>query len=132
MRAAGAVIGAVFGFTLAWSGLTDPTVIRGGLLFENSYLFLLFAAALGTAFVGTQILRWVRPSALLTGERIGWTIEPPSRRRLAGAVVFGIGWGVGCACPGPIASQLGQGVWWSLFTVTGVVAGILLFLRREG
>ena len=32
-RAAGALIGVVFGFTLAWSGMSDPAVIREALLF---------------------------------------------------------------------------------------------------
>src|SRR6476659_2198054 len=41
----------------------------------------------------------------------------------------GVGWAVADACPGPIATQVGQGVLWSLFTITGVVIGMVLFLR---
>jgi uncharacterized membrane protein YedE/YeeE len=48
-----------------------------------------------------------------------------------GSVLFGIGWGVSDACPGPIATQLGQGVWWSLFTIAGLATGITLYLRRQ-
>ncbi len=132
VRIAAAVVGAVFGITLTWSGLTDPAVIRRGLLFEESYLFLFFAAALGVAFAGTQILRLTRPRALLTGERVEWVTEKPDRRRFGGAVLFGTGWAVAGACPGPIAAQLGQGVPWSLFTLAGVVIGIVAFLRLQG
>jgi len=131
VKLAAAIVGAVFGITLTWSGLTDPAVIRAGLLFEQSYLFLFFAAALGVAFAGTQILRRLRPRALLTGERVEWTTESPDRRRLGGAALFGIGWAVAGACPGPIAAQLGQGVGWSLFTLAGVVIGIVLYLRLQ-
>jgi len=46
-------------------------------------------------------------------------------------VLFGTGWAVAGACPGPVAAQLGQGVTWSLFTVTGVVLGIVVALRTE-
>ena len=46
-----------------------------------------------------------------------------------GSVLFGVGWGVADACPGPIATQVGQGVLWSLFTITDVVIGMVLFLR---
>jgi hypothetical protein len=38
-RLAAALVGVVFGFTLAWSGMSDPDVIRAGLLFEDLYLF---------------------------------------------------------------------------------------------
>jgi uncharacterized protein len=130
-RAAGGVVGVIFGFTLVWSGLTDPNVIHRGLVFEDLYLILFFVAALGTAFVGTQVLRRLRPRALLTGERVEWTVERPDRRRLGGAVLFGTGWAVAGACPGPIAAQLGQGVAWSLFTLVGLVIGIVLALRGQ-
>ena len=67
--------------------------------------------------------------ALLTGEPVAWTREAPRRRHVVGSIVFGLGWGVADACPGPIATQLGQGVLWSLFTITVVVAGVVLYLR---
>ena len=130
-RAAGGLVGLVFGFTLVWSGLTDPAVIRRGLLFEDAYLYVFFVAALATAALGTQILRGLRPRALLTGERVEWSVEPPERRRLGGAVLFGVGWAVAGACPGPVAAQLGQGVAWSAFTAIGLLAGIVLALRGE-
>ena len=36
VRAAAATVGVAFGFTLAWSGLSEPDVIRRGLLFEEA------------------------------------------------------------------------------------------------
>ncbi|MDQ3434129.1 MAG: YeeE/YedE family protein [Actinomycetota bacterium] len=74
----------------------------------------------------------MRPRALLTGERVDWVTEKPDRRRFGGAVLFGTGWAVTGACPGPIAAQLGQGVLWSVFTLAGVVIGIVAFLRLQG
>jgi uncharacterized protein len=131
VKLAAAFVGAVFGVTLCWSGLTDPGVIRRGLLFEESYLFLFFAAALAVAFAGTQVLRLTRPRAVLTGDRVEVTREAPDRARLGGAVLFGAGWAIAGACPGPVVAQVGQGVVWSLFTLAGVVVGIVVFLRLE-
>jgi uncharacterized protein len=128
-RAAGLGVGLVFGLVLAWSGMMAPDVIRGALLFEDSYLFLFFASAVVTATVGVRLVRHRR--ALLTGERIDWRSTSVQRRHVVGSVLFGVGWGVADACPGPVATQLGQGIVWSLFTAAGVVAGIWLFLRRR-
>jgi uncharacterized membrane protein YedE/YeeE len=128
-RAAGAVVGAVFGVTLCWTGMTSPDVIRGALLFEESYLFLFFGSAVLTATLGMQLVRGRR--ALLTGQRIEWGRERLQRRHIAGSLVFGAGWGIAHACPGPIATQLGQGIWWSVFTIAGVLLGVRLFLRRQ-
>ena len=129
MRLAGLLVGLVFGVTLSWTGMSDPDVIRGALLFKEAYLFLFFAAAVLTATIGVHLLR--RRRALLTGERIDWQAVPVQRSHVAGSVVFGTGWALADTCPGPIATQVGQGVVWSLFTIAGVVAGIWLFLRRQ-
>ena len=131
MRLAGLLVGLLFGVTLSWTGMSDPDVIRGALLFHEAYLYLFFGAAVLTATAGVWLLRRGGARALLTGERIDWRSQAPQRRHVVGSVVFGTGWALADACPGPIATQVGQGVVWSLFTIVGVVAGIWLFLRRQ-
>src|SRR3954463_3399102 len=126
---AGAVIGALFGALLCWTGMASPEVIRKALLFQDSYLFLMFAAAVLTSLVGLRLVRGRR--ALLTGDRIDWKIERPERRHVVGSLVFGIGWGVADACPGPIATQLGQGILGSGFTPGGGLLGGRLSLPRQ-
>jgi uncharacterized membrane protein YedE/YeeE len=130
-RAAGLAIGIVFGVVLSWSGMADPDVIRNALLFNDSYLYFFFASAVGTAALGQYLVKRYQRRTVLTDAPIGWTQETPSRRHIVGSLIFGLGWGVSCACPGPIAAQIGQGVPWALFTLTGAVGGVYLFLRRE-
>ena len=130
-RLAGLLVGVVFGVTLSWTGMSSPEVLREALLLENAYLYLFFASAVATATVGLWLLRRARARALLTGERVGWVRESPRRNHIVGSVIFGVGWAVADACPGPIATQVGQGVLWSLFTITGVVGGIVLAQRSS-
>jgi uncharacterized membrane protein YedE/YeeE len=127
----GLLVGVVFGAALSWTGMTSPVVIRDGLLFHESYLFLFFASAVATAFVGTRILRALRVRAPLTGEPVAWSVSRPQRRHVVGSLLFGIGWGISDACPGPIATQLGQGIAWSVLTIAGVTVGVMAYLRRE-
>jgi uncharacterized membrane protein YedE/YeeE len=129
-RLASFAVGTVFGLTLSWSGMTDPDVLRNGLLFKDAYLMLFFASALATAFVGLRVLKLLQARALLTGEPVAWSTVRPERRHIAGSVLFGIGWAVADVCPGPIAAQLGQGVPWALATLAGLVIGLRLFNRR--
>ncbi|HEV2777500.1 MAG TPA: DUF6691 family protein [Solirubrobacteraceae bacterium] len=130
-RVAAGVIGVVFGVVLSWSGMTSPVVIREGLLLQDPYLFLFFAGAMLTAVVGTRILRVRAPRALLTGETVQWETVQPERRHIVGSALFGIGWGVAGVCPGPIATQLGQGIAWGIPTTIGLVVGIVLFGRLQ-
>ena len=130
-RLAGAAVGVVFGIVLSWSGMTSPVVIRDGLLFHSGYLYGFFLCALATATAGQWLLRRRGARALLTGERIGWKQERPERRHLTGALMFGVGWGVADACPGPILTQIAQGIPYALFTLAGVVGGVWLYHRRH-
>jgi uncharacterized membrane protein YedE/YeeE len=117
-RIAGLAIGIVFGVVLSWSGMSDPDVIRHALLLEDAYLYGFFASAVVTAAIGLQLVRRYQRRAVLTGGPVGWRQEQPQRRHIVGSLIFGLGWGVSCACPGPIATQIGQGIPWA-------------FLRRE-
>jgi uncharacterized membrane protein YedE/YeeE len=130
-RAAALLVGFVFGLTLSWSGMTDPDVLRNGLLFRDAYLFAFFISALATAFVGLRVLKLLQARAVLTGEPVSWTAVAPERRHVAGSLLFGAGWAIADACPGPIAAQLGQGVLWSVATAAGLVIGVWFFLRRD-
>ena len=130
-RVAALLIGSVFGVALSWTGMTSPEVIREALLLEDPYLFLMFGSAVATAFVGLRVLRALRARALLTGQEVEWSVARPQRRNVSGSVLFGVGWALSGACPGPVATQLGQGVAWSLFTIAGIVIGIVLYKRRQ-
>jgi hypothetical protein len=119
-------LGGVFGFALAWSGMTDPDLIRSMLLLEDAYFYLVMFSSMAVAFPALRLLRRSQARALLTGERVSWTAGPPGRRHVGGSVLFGAGWAISSSCPGPIAAQLGQGLLWSLCTIAGIGAGIVL------
>lgn len=127
-RATGAALGVVFGFMLCWTGMVDPDVIRGALLFEEAYLFFFMGSAVATAALGSRLLRRGERRAVLTGQRIAWKPEGIERRHIVGSLLFGIGWGVSHACPGPVAAQVGQGIGWGVVTFAGILIGVRLFL----
>jgi uncharacterized membrane protein YedE/YeeE len=128
---AGTLIGVVFGVVISWSGMAAPDVIRGALLFEDSYLYFMFASAVATAWAGQMLLRRrADRRALLTGDRLTYSRDRVQRRHIAGSLLFGLGWGVADACPAPIAAQVGQGVGWALLTLAGALGGVWLYLRQ--
>src|SRR5438876_8677873 len=107
LRLAALALGVVTGFVFAWARMTDPNTFRRMLSLDSPRIYLLMGAAVAVAFAGARLLRGRR--APLTGETIGWTTARPTRSHIVGSVLFGIGWGVSEACPGPTAAQLGSG-----------------------
>lgn len=125
-RLVAAVFGAGFGGVLAWAQLTDPDRIRQMLLLEDAHYYLMMATAFAVGTLGIRLLLRRRALALVTGEPVSVDSFPVERRHVTGSVLFGLGWAVTNACPGPIAAQLGQGLWWSLLTLAGFLLGASL------
>jgi uncharacterized membrane protein YedE/YeeE len=125
------LFGVAFGFLLSWGTLTDPTTIERMLRLEDAYVFLMMGSAVAVAFAGVRLLLRGRRRALLTGEPIRVTTDAVGRRHLVGSAVFGLGWAVADACPGPVLAQVGQGLGYGLCTAAGVTGGVLLFRARR-
>jgi uncharacterized membrane protein YedE/YeeE len=123
------VFGLAFGFVLAWTQMTDPDRIRAMLLLADLYLFLVMFSAIAVGFVGLRLLRLIRFRSVVGREPVTWAVARPERRHVAGSLLFGAGWGVSYSCPGPIAAQLGQGMFWSIATIAGIVIGIVVHAK---
>lgn len=130
-RVTALVLGVPFGFTIAWTGMGDPAVIRRMMLLESFYLYKMFGLGVAVGLAGSLLLRRLRPHTLVTRQPIGWELARPERRHVVGSVVFGCGWAISSSCPGPIATQLATGLEWSGCTVVGIAGGILLFFARQ-
>jgi uncharacterized membrane protein YedE/YeeE len=120
--------GVAFGFLISWGQFTDPDRIREMLTFQDLYMFLMMGTAIAVGFAGARLVRGRR--TLLGKGVVAWVTEAPERRHIRGAAIFGLGWAVSDACPGPIAAQPALGVGWSVFTMAGAFLGVWLFLVR--
>lgn len=118
------LLGAITGFVFGWARMTDPNTFHRMLALRSATIYLLMASAVATAFVGARLLRGRR--ALLTGEPIAWKSTPPGRNHFLGSAVFGVGWAVSTACPGPAAAQLGSGRMPAIAVAAGTVVGVRL------
>ena len=131
VKLAALVLGVPFGFTIAWCGMANPDAIRRMMLLQSFYLYKMFALGVTVGLVGSLLLRRLQPRALVTRQPIGWEQAQPERRHVIGSLIFGAGWAISSSCPGPIATQLSTGLWWSGFTILGIAAGIAIYFARN-
>jgi uncharacterized membrane protein YedE/YeeE len=124
--AAAFACGAVFGLGLAVSGMTDPAVVLGFLDVAgrwNPALVFVMAGALVFAFAGFR-LAGGRAAPVLAA-RFGWpTSTAIDARLLAGAALFGLGWGLAGYCPGPAVASLVTLAPGTLIFVAAMLAGM--------
>lgn len=100
--------GLVFGWGLLVSGMTQPAKVLGFLDVLGPWdptLAFVMAGALIVTGIGFSLVRR-RPKPILAAQNLWPTRTDIDRSLVAGAVLFGAGWGLVGLCPGPALENL--------------------------
>ena len=125
-KLAGLILGVGAGFVVSLARLSDPAIIREMFLLRSPHVFLVMGSAVAIAAVGVRLLRAAGVRAFITGDAIGWSVEPARSRHVAGSALFAAGWSVAGTCPGPVAAMIGEGKLAGLVVAGGLVVGVAL------
>ena len=132
--------GALFGLGLVISGMTDPRNVIGFLDVTGAWKPALIGVMGGAIAVHATLL-WLIGRARRRGgvggaalplPLAGCATDPVAPRRaldarlLAGAAIFGVGWGVSGYCPGPAIVALGLGGPSAFGFLAAMIAGTLI------
>jgi len=121
------VCGTLFGAGLVISGMTDPTKVIGFLDLLNGWdptLAFVLAGATGTHMIARPFLIRKVPEKVKAGMESKTDIDRPL---LAGAALFGIGWGLGGYCPGPALTAVIPAMGTTFIFVIAMIAGMVMF-----
>lgn len=134
MRLAFVAAGAVFGFLLSRARATEYDAIIGMFLFQDLHLMGVIGVAIAVAAAGFWVLRRPDARALAGGGAIEFQRKPSHRWIFVAGLVFGTGWALTGACPGPALTQLGEGKLYAAATVAGILAGTYVYawVRQGG
>ncbi|WP_276496222.1 DUF6691 family protein [Pontibacter litorisediminis] len=115
--------GVLFGIVMSKSEAISWYRIQEMFRFQSFHMY----GIIGTAVVlGVLITYVIKKYKLrdIQGNPIVFTPKEKSvPRYLLGGIIFGLGWALTGACPGPLFVNLGHGYWAFLLAVFGAVAG---------
>lgn len=122
------VIGVLFGIVITKGEVISWFRIQEMFRFEGFHMYGVFATALPVAIASVQWLKRSRARAL-NGEPIA---IPPKRlgrgiRYAVGGIIFGLGWALTGACPGPLFALFGAGVGVIAVVIASAVAGTFTY-----
>jgi len=123
------VAGLVFGIGLIVSQMASPAKVLGFLDLAGRWdpsLAFVMAGAIAVAVIGF-VLAGRRPATLLGTPFLLPTTRVIDARLVGGALLFGIGWGLGGFCPGPAFVALGAGQVKAFVFVVAMLAGMIVF-----
>ena len=117
--------GTLFGFGLAYSGMTKQEIVLSFLQLKDlGLMFVMGGAALVTFFAINIVPRILKKPPF--GDQFKPRKAAISRNVIIGAVIFGIGWGISGQCPGSAVASLGTGNYWVLIGLVAMFIGAYL------
>ncbi len=95
--------------------------------FESFHMYGVIGSAVILGVLSVFLIKKFKLKSI-EGEEITFTPKNKSiTRYLVGGTIFGLGWAMTGACPGPMFVLLGKGIWPILLVILGSVIGTFLY-----
>lgn len=125
-------LGILFGIVLTKSEVVSWFRIQEMFRFQGFHMYGVIGTAIAFGIVITQLFRRFDTTSFEGSPVFLRTIEPKKVRYLVGGTIFGLGWAMTGACPGPMYTLVGSGYSIYLMTILGALVGTFVYgLLRE-
>lgn len=120
-------IGILFGVVMVKAEIISWYRIFEMFRFESFHMYGIIGSAVILGAIGTYLIK-SKNAKSLDGNPIAFTPKDKSIvRYLVGGTIFGLGWALVGACPGPMFVLLGAGYLPILIVLAGALAGTFLY-----
>lgn len=124
------IAGTAFGLTLTKGEAISWFRIQEMFRFESFHMYGIFMTAIPTAALGLFVIRkWKLKT--VDGEPIEMPTKDYHHGIILGSLIFGCGWALTGACPGPLYAQLGSGILVTVVTLASAIAGTWVYGRLQ-
>ncbi|MBX7224479.1 MAG: YeeE/YedE family protein [Chitinophagales bacterium] len=116
------VVGILFGIIFVKAEIISWFRIQEMFRFQSFHMFGVIGSAV---FVGAISVFAIRKLGIKTiyGEEIVFHPKTFNKGQVIGGVLFGLGWAITGACPGPLFAQIGSGATVIIVTLLSAIAG---------
>jgi len=123
--------GIVFGIILTKSQVISWFRINDMFKFNEPHMYLIISSAIAVGMLSYLLIKKFDLKDI-KGEKITITKKEMNKGVMIGGMLFGLGWAITGACPGPIFAQIGAGELPALFTFVGAILGAYLYSISKG
>lgn len=121
------ITGILFGIIMTKSEAVSWFRIQEMFRFESFHMYGIIGTAVILGAIMTALIKRMQTNTI-EGEPItfspkNWSIT----RYLLGGTIFGLGWAMTGACPGPMFTLLGHGIWAILLVIGSAVFGTYIY-----
>ena len=92
------------------------------------HMYGIIGSAVVVGMVSVWLIKWFDIHTI-SGEKITFIDKKFSKGQIYGGLIFGLGWGLTGACPGPFYAQIGTGATVVIVTLISAIAGTWIYGR---
>lgn len=119
-------MGVFFGIVLTKSEVVRWQRVHDMFLFKELHMYLIIGVGVVVAMISMLAIKALEAKTI-EGEPIKYSPKPFHKGVIIGGAIFGAGWAITGACPGPIYAQIGAGAWMAWFTFAGAMVGMFAY-----
>ena len=125
------ILGVLFGIILVKSEVISWYRIQEMFRLQSFHMFGVIGSAVLTGLIAVWLIKKFHIKTI-TGEKIELPLKKFNKGQIYGGLIFGFGWAITGACPGPLFAQIGSGFSVIIVTLLSAIAGTWMYgLLRE-
>ncbi len=121
------IMGILFGITLSKGEIISWYRIQEMFRFQSFHMYGVIGSAVVLGILTIQFIKRTKLKDAQGNYISVSTQEPGYARNLIGGTIFGLGWAITGACPGPLFILVGHQGWPFLLAILGAVAGTFTY-----
>lgn len=120
------IAGIVFGIILIKSEVVSWFRIQEMFRFQSLYMYEVIGSAVIVGMISIQLIKKFRIKSI-HGENIELHSKPFNKGQIIGGLLFGFGWALTGACPGPLFALIGSGASIIAVALCSAIAGTWVY-----
>lgn len=122
------VLGMLFGIILTKSEVISWFRIQEMFRLQSFHMFGVIGSAIVVGMISIMIIKKFNIKTIY-GEKIVLENKKFNKGQIFGGLIFGFGWALTGACPGPLFAQIGTGATVVIVTMLSAIAGTWIYGR---
>ena len=120
------LFGVLFGVVLTKTEVVSWSRIQEMFRFQSFHMYGVIGSAVVVGMISVWILKKTHAKSL-EGEELTFGVKKFDKGNIIGGLIFGIGWGITGACPGPLMALVGSGITIMVLAIISAIAGTWVY-----
>ncbi len=120
------VVGVLFGIIFVKAEIISWFRIQEMFRLQSFHMYGVIGSAVAVGMISVFIIKKFNIRTM-SGEKIEFQPKTFNKGNIYGGLIFGLGWAITGACPGPLFAQIGSGATVIIVTLLSAVAGTWVY-----